>query len=139
MDRPELFDFRGDHLELTGAYCNPKSAQSPHPPILVGGRSTPTLRVAAEHADLWNYPGDDLDDAVGRSALLDRLGAEIGNPDSIIRSIVLPVSYRYPAGTRDAWRRAVGAGFGHIVLGLAAPYPADVTRWVADEVITTLS
>ena len=74
---PEPFDFHGDHLELTGAYCNPKPAQSPHPPILIGGRSTPTLRVAAEHADLWNYPGDDLDDAVGRSALLDRLCAEI--------------------------------------------------------------
>ncbi|MFL6098220.1 MAG: LLM class flavin-dependent oxidoreductase [Blastococcus sp.] len=137
---PEPFDFHGGYLELTGAYCNPKPVQRPHPPILIGGRSTPTLRVVAEHADLWNYPGDDLDDAVGRSALLDRLCAEIGrDPDSIIRSIVLPVSYRHPAGTRDAWRRAVDAGFGHIVLGLAAPYPADVTRWVADEVITTLS
>jgi hypothetical protein len=54
------------------------------------------LRVAAEHADLWNIPGGDTADAAQRSALLDR----------------------------------------HITLGLPAqPYPANVARWVADELI----
>ena len=30
----------------------------------------------------------------------------------------------------------VAAGFGHIVLGLMAPYPAGVARWVADELVS---
>jgi hypothetical protein len=69
-------------------------------------------------------PGGDIHDAIGRSALLDRCCAEIGrDPASITRSIVLPVSYGRPGGTRDAIDGAIDAGFQHIVLGLPAPTP----------------
>jgi alkanesulfonate monooxygenase SsuD/methylene tetrahydromethanopterin reductase-like flavin-dependent oxidoreductase (luciferase family) len=96
------------------------------------------LRVAAEHADLWNIPGGDIDDAVRRSALLERYCTEISrDPASITRSIHLPVSYDEPSSTRNAIGEATGAGFGHIVLGLPDPYPAHVARWVTDELITT--
>jgi alkanesulfonate monooxygenase SsuD/methylene tetrahydromethanopterin reductase-like flavin-dependent oxidoreductase (luciferase family) len=134
-DKP--FDFDGAYLHLTGAFCNPKPVQRPHPPILIGGRAASTLRVVAEHADLWNIPGGDLDDVVGRSALLDRYCAEIGrDPAAITRSIHLPVSYDRPETTRDAIGAAIGGGFTHIVLGLPAPYPAGVARWVVDELVT---
>jgi alkanesulfonate monooxygenase SsuD/methylene tetrahydromethanopterin reductase-like flavin-dependent oxidoreductase (luciferase family) len=137
----EPFDFHGSYIELTGAFGNPKPVQRPHPPILIGGRSAPTLRVVAEHADLWNFPGlgvDDIGEAVGRSALLDRYCVEIGrDPASITRSIHLPVSYDHAGTTRDAIGKVIDAGFQHVVLGLAAPYPANVARWVADELITT--
>ena len=59
------------------------------------------------------------------------------DPASIVRSIHLPVSYDRPDITRDAIGEAIGAGFGHIVLGLPAPYPTGVVRWVTDELITT--
>jgi alkanesulfonate monooxygenase SsuD/methylene tetrahydromethanopterin reductase-like flavin-dependent oxidoreductase (luciferase family) len=134
-DKP--FDFHGTYYDLTGAWCNPKPLQRPHPPIFIGGRSRGTLRVVAQHADVWNMPGGDLDDAVQRSALLDRLCAEAGRePASITRSIVLPVSYDQPAATRDAVRNVVGAGFTHVVLTLPPPYPAGVAQWVADEIIS---
>jgi alkanesulfonate monooxygenase SsuD/methylene tetrahydromethanopterin reductase-like flavin-dependent oxidoreductase (luciferase family) len=133
-DKP--FDFDGASYQLTGAWCNPKPLQRPHPPILIGGRSTGTLRVVAEHADIWNMPGGEIDDAISRSALLDRLCAEVGrDPATITRSVVLPASYDEPAATRAAIDGAVGAGFTHIVLSLAPPYPAGVARWVADELI----
>jgi alkanesulfonate monooxygenase SsuD/methylene tetrahydromethanopterin reductase-like flavin-dependent oxidoreductase (luciferase family) len=132
------FDFDGTYIQLTGAFCNPKPVQRPHPPILIGGRSTATLRVVAEHADLWNIPGGDIDDAISRSALLDRFCAELGrDPASITRSIVLHVSYDHPGNTRKAIAEAIDAGFPHIVLGLAPPYPASVARWVTDELITS--
>src|SRR5260221_2243696 len=134
----EPFDFHGSYVRLTGAFCNPKPIQRPHPPILIGGRSAPVLRVAAEHADLWNIPGGDIDDAVRRSALVDRYCAEIGrDPVSVTRSIHLPVSYDQPSITQDAIGTAIDAGFRHIVLGLPAPYPANVAQWVTDELITT--
>ncbi|MGA4987704.1 LLM class flavin-dependent oxidoreductase [Nonomuraea bangladeshensis] len=135
----EPFDFDGVHHRLKGAFGNPKPVQRPHPPILVGGRSSATLRVAAEHADLWNIPGGgDIADLAGRSALLDRYCAEIGrDPAAITRSIHLPVSYDRPGPTRDAIGAAVEAGFRHVVLGLPAPYPEGVARWVADELIPT--
>lgn len=132
----EPFDFHGDHLDLTGAFANPKPVQDPHPPIMIGGRATATLRVVAEHADLWNHTGEDLDDAVSRSALLDRYCAEIGrDPASITRSIHVPVSYDNPAATREFIAKAAGAGFRHVILSLPAPYPAGVAQWVADELI----
>ena len=79
----------GTYHQLTGAFGSPKPVQRPHPadhdwwPLQRG-----TLRVVAEHADLWNIPGGDIEDAVGRSALYDRYCAELGrDPASIIRSL----------------------------------------------------
>ncbi|WP_037496311.1 LLM class flavin-dependent oxidoreductase [Solirubrobacter soli] len=130
----EPFDFAGEYVQLTGAFCNPKPVK--RPPIMIGGRSAPTLRVVAKHADRWNIPGGDLEDAVQRSALLDRYCAELGRDRaSITRSIHLPVSYDDPAATRGAIAEATAAGFQHVVLGLTPPYPAGVARWVTDQLI----
>ena len=134
----EPFDFKGSYVQLTGAFGNPKPVQRPYPPILIGGRSAAVLRVTAEHADLWNIPGGDMDDVISRSGLLDRYCAEIGrDPASVTRSIHLPVSYDQPGRTRDAIGEAIGAGFQHIVLGLPAPFPANAAQWVTDELIIT--
>src|ERR1700678_1072502 len=114
-DKP--FDFHGSYYDLTGAICNPKPVQRPGPPIVIGGQGAKTLRVIAEHADVWNFPGGDVEAAVARGAALDRICAEIGrDPASITRSLVLPVSYDEPGRTRNAIARAVGAGFRHLVL-----------------------
>ncbi|MGW5718429.1 LLM class flavin-dependent oxidoreductase [Amycolatopsis sp. NPDC003865] len=133
----EPFDFDGEHVHLKGAFGNPKPVQRPHPPIMIGGRASATLRVVAEHADQWTIPGGgDIEDLAGRSRLLDRYCAEIGrDPAEITRSIFLPVDYDKPAATREKIEEAVGAGFGHVVLGLANPYPDGVVRWVADELV----
>ena len=118
------FDFAGTYVHLTDAFGNPKPIQRPHPPIMIGGRSAAVLRVVAEHADLWNIPGGDIDDCIRRSALLDRYCAEIGrDPAAITRSIYLSVAYDQPRSTQDEIRHALNAGFSHIVLGLRAPYP----------------
>jgi alkanesulfonate monooxygenase SsuD/methylene tetrahydromethanopterin reductase-like flavin-dependent oxidoreductase (luciferase family) len=132
----EPFDFDGSYYQLTGAFSSPKPVQQPHPPIMIGGRATPTMRVIAEHADRWNMPGGSIDDAIARSALLDRLCAEIGrDPAEITRSMILPVSYDRPASTREAIRATLDGGFSHIVLSLHAPYPVQAARWVADTFI----
>jgi alkanesulfonate monooxygenase SsuD/methylene tetrahydromethanopterin reductase-like flavin-dependent oxidoreductase (luciferase family) len=133
----EPFDFHGEYLHLTGAYTNPKPVQQPGPPIVIGGRAMATLRVVAGHADRWNMPGGDVEDAVSRSALLDRYCAEIGrDPAAITRSMVLPVSYDQPEATRASIAAATGAGFGHFILSLASPYPDNVAAWVASELIS---
>lgn len=133
-DKP--FDFDGEHIRLTGAWGNPKPVQRPHPPIVIGGQASATLRVAAEHADIWNFPGRDIERAIDRSALLDRLCAEIGrDPAEITRSIPLDASYADPGATRAAIGAAIDAGFRHVILSLPAPYPDGIARWVADELI----
>lgn len=133
----EPFDFDGTHYTLRGAFGNPKPVQSPHPPIMIGGRSKSVLRVVAEHADIWNVPGADFTDALERSATMDRLLDELGrDPATLTRSIHLPVAYDAPATTREAIGNATQAGFTHVILGLPAPYPQGVARWVADELLS---
>ena len=132
----EPFDFSGEHIKLTGAFANPKPVQRPHPPIVIGGTASPTLRIVAEHADVWNLPGGTVEDIVQRGALLDRYCGEIGrDPASIARSIGAPVSYTDPGATRDVVGRAIDAGIQHIILSLPTPYPANVVRWITDEII----
>lgn len=136
----EPFDFDGDHVRLHDAIGSPRPVQRPHPPILIGGRASRTLRVVAEHADLWNVPGDSgLDDAVGRSALLDRYCTELGrDPATVTRSITLPAPVDDPGPTRTAVAAAIEAGFGHIVLVLPPPWPRDVVHRLVDDVVVPL-
>lgn len=137
-DQP--FDFGGDYIHLTGAFGNPKPLQRPHPPIVIGGGATPTLRVVARYADVWNFQGGDMADGARRSAILDRLCTEIGrDPAAITRSTNVPVSYSSPGDTRTGVDQALHAGFQHIVLMLPAPYPDQVAQWVTDQFITRTS
>jgi alkanesulfonate monooxygenase SsuD/methylene tetrahydromethanopterin reductase-like flavin-dependent oxidoreductase (luciferase family) len=132
----EPFDFQGEYVQLTGAFGNPKPIQRPHPPIMIGGRATATLRVAAEHADFCNIPGADVADSAARSAVLDRMCAEVGrDPAEIVRSLPLGVSYDNPDTTRKTIAEALDAGFRHFVLSVPPPYPDGVARWVAEELI----
>ena len=110
----EPFDFDGEYVRLTGAFGNPKPVQRPYPPIMIGGRTHRLLRVVAEHADLWNIPGGDIEDATRRSARLDAYCAEIGrDPAAITRSIFLWSQLRgpgrHPRGDRRSDRRGLPA------------------------------
>jgi hypothetical protein len=70
--------------------------------------------------------------------VLDRCCTDIGrDPASVTRSIHLQAVYDRPSITQDAIGKAIDAGFRHIILGLPAPYPANVAQWVTDELIAT--
>ncbi|HEX4215361.1 MAG TPA: LLM class flavin-dependent oxidoreductase, partial [Candidatus Dormibacteraeota bacterium] len=138
----DAFDFEGAFNHLVAARCLPRPAQRPAPPILIGGWGASILRVAAEHADLWNVPGSPHLD-VGRfrdlSAALDRHCAAAGrDPRAIVRSVQLIVAYDRAAEARDAAGELIEAGARHLVLGLPAPYPARAIDWVASEIIRPL-
>ena len=132
----ERFDFEGEQVRLTDALANPKPVQRPHPPILIGGGAPSTLRLVAEHADLWNYQGGDPADGVRRGRELDRYCEEIGrDPTAVTRSMVLGVDYHDPGTTRASVDAALETGFTHLVLSLPTPYLADVAHWLVEEVV----
>jgi alkanesulfonate monooxygenase SsuD/methylene tetrahydromethanopterin reductase-like flavin-dependent oxidoreductase (luciferase family) len=136
----DVFDFHGRYYTLTGNRNEPKPLQRPSPPLLIGGWGNRTLRLVAEHADIWNIPGpphNTLDYITERNAVLDDHCETIGrDPRTITRSVQYIVSYDNPAADRKVITALIDAGMTHIVLSLRSPYPPQVARWLADEIIT---
>ncbi|MDX3078395.1 LLM class flavin-dependent oxidoreductase [Streptomyces sp. MI02-7b] len=53
----EVFDHDGLFPTLRGTRNGPGPARPGGPPLLLGGWGDRTLRIIAEHADIWNVPG----------------------------------------------------------------------------------
>src|SRR3990172_3096596 len=54
----EKATYLGNHFRISGAVCEPKPVQKPHPPITIGGSGEKlTLKVQAQYADRidWGY------------------------------------------------------------------------------------
>jgi alkanesulfonate monooxygenase SsuD/methylene tetrahydromethanopterin reductase-like flavin-dependent oxidoreductase (luciferase family) len=133
----EPFDFDGHSLHLKGAVCEPKPVQRPHPPILIGGAGGRVLRIVAEHADIWNYPGTPSEDFRRKNQALAEYCAAAGRaPGSIARSMQTVVRCddpQAPAATRALLLEMIEAGVTHLVL--AAILGGRPVQWLADEII----
>jgi alkanesulfonate monooxygenase SsuD/methylene tetrahydromethanopterin reductase-like flavin-dependent oxidoreductase (luciferase family) len=134
------FDFAGRYYTLRANRNEPKPVQAGGPPLLIGGWGDRTLRLVAEHADIWNAPGpphNSVTRLTERAAVLDAHCAAIGrDPADIVRSVQTVVSYDDVAATRRNVHDLARAGFDHIVLSLPRGYPDRVAQWLVDEIIT---
>jgi F420-dependent oxidoreductase-like protein len=99
----ERSNFEGVRYTLRDAISNPKPMQRPYPPFWIGGRGErKTLRVIAQHADVWNAPGGEPDEVARLAGVLDAHCADVGrDPAEIRRSVQI----RY-AGDDDALLRS---------------------------------
>ena len=85
----ERSDFEGRYYRLRSAIANPKPVQQPRPPIWIGGSGErKTLRVVAEHADVWNAAGGDPAEVARLSGVLDAHCADVGRDSAEIRRSV---------------------------------------------------
>jgi len=133
----EPFDFDGPSIRLRGAVCEPKPVRQPHPPVLIGGLGDRVLRIVAEHADVWNYPGVPSAQFRERDRVLEEHCAAIGRDSrEIERSMQTVVRCAEPgaaAAARALLLEMIDAGVTHIVV---APVLAGrPLRWVVDEII----
>ena len=124
--------FTGKHYLLAEAVAEPKPVQTPHPPIWIGGVGRRrTLRMAAEHAAVWNAPGGSPAEVAELSAVLDGHCADVGrDPAEIRRSVQIRVPAD-PAALVDQVAGFVGVGVTEILLIVAAEPVAQAER-VAD-------
>jgi len=75
----QVSDFSGDYYTLTGARCEPKPVQRPHPPITIGGRGPKrTLLAAARWAQQWNALTQTVDEWTALKAVLAEHCATVG-------------------------------------------------------------
>ena len=107
------FSFSGDHYKLMDNAGLPKPAQSPRPPIIVGGKGmVRTPAIAARFADECNVPFAPADHCVRLFAALDSACARIGrDPSTIRRSAAVVVC----AGRNDREISARAAAMGREV------------------------
>jgi alkanesulfonate monooxygenase SsuD/methylene tetrahydromethanopterin reductase-like flavin-dependent oxidoreductase (luciferase family) len=140
MFTEDVFDFAGRYYSLTGTRNEPKPVQPGGPPLLIGASGTRMLGLVAEHADIWNVPGPphaSLEFLAERSQVLDQQCVAAGrDPRTIIRSVQMILPSDDAAAARRTVAAVIDGGFRHIVLALRPPWPENVARWLADEVIT---
>jgi len=110
-------DFSGETVEIHNAQFNPKPVQSPHPPIFVGGESTPALRRVATFADGWYGFGVSPGDLPGQLARLDEHLAAAGRTRDEIKLYVSPGRERVTPESAAAYE---AAGVDQLIMGLFA-------------------
>lgn len=135
----EVTNFAGRYYQLQGARCDPKPLQKPHPPFVIGGGGEQlTLRVVAEHADIWNHvsPAGPVEEFRRKVAILHRHCEAIGRDPGTIKLSVQPiVNYSDLEETSQTVQRLVDAGATHVVLNLRPPYPEGIVQKLANKVI----
>ena len=133
----EPFDFTGPAIRLTGAVCEPKPVQRPHPPVMIGGQGERLLRVVAAQAGIWAYPGPPDATFRQRDQVLREHCAAIGrDPAEITRSMQIIVRCDEPDAVPAARRQLldrIEAGVSHLVI--AALLGTRPVQWLADEIV----
>ena len=109
-EEPASFD--GRYYTLTDAIANPKPVQRPYPPIWIGGAGEKlTLRVVAEHADVWNVIGS-VEEVTRKASVLDQHCADVHrDPAEIKRSVQPRFDAAEPTAMVDQLHAYIEAGF----------------------------
>src|SRR5215467_5497608 len=132
----ERADFEGRYYRLTGALAMPKPLQKPYPPIWIGGGGErKTLRIVAQHADVWNMAGGSIEDGRHKVEVLKRHCEDVGRDVAEIR---LSVQLRLAPDDVDASLRQVDAfvaeGFTELVMIVTEPNSLERAEAVAREI-----
>jgi F420-dependent oxidoreductase-like protein len=128
-------DFDGEFYQLSGARCEPKGPQRPHPPICIGGSGEKrTLLTTAKYAQHWNFVGGAPDAFAHKRDVLHAHCRDIGrDPAEITLSshVRLGPDHDYSAVADQA--AALGAeGLDLAIVYLPPPHTPAVLAPLAD-------
>lgn len=132
-------DLDGRYFRLRDAVSDPKPLQRPHPPIWVGAARSAMLRVVARHADVWNWAGDSLPDAVTAGSELRAACHKIGrDPREIRWSAQFVLDPADPATTINELRDWHKAGFTELVVSCSGSNPEQAAEIAAEKIIPVI-
>jgi alkanesulfonate monooxygenase SsuD/methylene tetrahydromethanopterin reductase-like flavin-dependent oxidoreductase (luciferase family) len=104
---------------------------------MIGGQGDRVLRIVAEHADIWNYPGSPGEQFRLRDQVLNEHCSAIGrDPATIARSMQIIIRCDEPgapATARAELLKMIEAGVTQLVL--AALLAGRPVQWLVDEII----
>lgn len=99
----ETFTYRGTYYAIEDSPGLPKPVQSPHPPLILGGKGlTRTPLLAARFADEYNLPFVSVGEAAERYAAVARACEEIGREAAARRPLTLSTALTVVCGRSDA-------------------------------------
>lgn len=129
-------DFDGRYFQLREAVSDPKPLQRPHPPIWVGAARPAMLRIVARHADVWNWAGESLSEAVAAGRELRAACQKIGRDPRAIRwSAQFALDPADPATTIKELRDWHGAGFTELVVSCSGSNPEQAAEVAAEKIL----
>ena len=117
----DVVEHEGEFLSWHGFKSHPTPAQKPHPPILIGGTSTKSLRRVVDVAQGWYAPSDSKRILGEKLDELRRLAHEAGRP---FDSIEITTSWRMQARP-DALPEYEELGIDRVVVLLGATGEPD--------------
>jgi alkanesulfonate monooxygenase len=130
----ERYAFSGKYYTLADSPALPKPVQTPHPPVIIGGkgkRRTPAL--AARYATEFNVPFSPVDEVAVQFARVDEACTSIGrDPADLVRSVAQTVF----VGRDDAEVARRAAAMGRKVEDLAELPTVGTPAHVVDEIGT---
>ncbi len=77
-------EYHGKYFDFPPVRCFPKPAQSPYPPVIIGGSAPNVLQRVVDHADGWLPNRATPDQVVEARAELDRLATDAGRDPKAI-------------------------------------------------------
>jgi alkanesulfonate monooxygenase SsuD/methylene tetrahydromethanopterin reductase-like flavin-dependent oxidoreductase (luciferase family) len=91
--RQAPFSFSGAHYRIDDLDAQPKPAQVPHPPLIIGGNAAPrSAALAARYADEYNTPFPAQAEVVRRRAVIHEACERVGRdpiPFSVMTCVVV--------------------------------------------------
>ncbi|WP_329058270.1 LLM class F420-dependent oxidoreductase [Amycolatopsis sp. NBC_01480] len=140
----EKYSFSGKNYTLVDSPALPKPAQSPAPPVIIGGggkKRTPEL--AARFADEFNLPFADQETVSAQFARVDAAAEAIGrDPKEILRSVALTVAIGRDDAEVARRAEAIGRDLGQLradgLAGTAAEVVDRIGQWREKTGITRL-
>jgi F420-dependent oxidoreductase-like protein len=129
----EKFSYQGTYYQVTDSPALPKPAQSPRPPVIIGGhgpRRTPAL--AAKYADEFNIAFSNVDEVAAQFRRVRSACADAGrDPGSLVYSAAQVVCCGKDEATLSRRAAALGRDVAELRVNGLAGSPAEVVDKIA--------